>query len=302
MMEKMDRFKFSDIPGIFKPKLKIKDIQKAIRGKTGITEENQRFQVVCNLPHFGLYNTEDSFWDFFELEICDVSRFRVKLEKEYYQEDVFLDLNKKVEELKQLIFEQTKIPVDRQKICLNELEKDNCAILKDEDLFKDQITIKIEEQSNDKIYVKYPDSTIKEITTDLCITGFKFIKNIDSESLDEKSPLGFHIKYNLFFNGRKLDFQNLLVNSGIKNGDTIELRERKNMKISVKHLTGKVTEFKLDPFDSTKLLYIFVDMMEGYSPILQRLIFQGHQLSDNKTLNDYNIQDNSTVNLVLRLG
>ena len=94
----------------------------------------------------------------------------------------------------------------------------------------------------------------------------------------------------------------LLVSSGIKNGDLIELKERNNtFPIFVKTLTGKTIIANVDSTDTIYHLKILIHIFEGIPPKEQNLIFEGRQLEDAKTIVDYNIQKESKIHLVLRL-
>ena len=201
-----------------------------------------------------------------------------------------------------MIFEQTKVPIERQKFYLDNRELSNSSSLNSENLFKKNLIIKIPEKLNDVVYIKYPNSQIKKIDADLCDTGFKFLEKLCKE---EKNILNysssFEINYNICYNNKILAFDSLLANSGIKNGDTIELRKRNNMLIFVKTLTGKTLTLNVDPYDSIGIFKIFIQIREGIPPSEQRLVFDGRQLEVNKKFIDYNIQNESTLHLILRL-
>ena len=225
----MKEIQFSTFPEIIKPNLKIKDVKTIIKNKTGIKEENQRLRV--SFDYFDQSNSEQPFWDKFLMEIYDISQYRTRLQRDLYEKDVILDLNKKVEELKQMVFEQTKVPIDRQQFYLNDQELNNDWSFNEQiniDLFKDNIYIKITKQLNDIIYIKYPNSEIKEITTDLYNTGFELLNQIDNYTSDYYSY--FELKYNLFFKDKKLAFDDLLINE-IEKEDLIKLYYRKTYQI-----------------------------------------------------------------------
>ena len=72
------------------------------------------------------------------------------------------------------------------------------------------------------------------------------------------------------------------------------------IQLFVKSLTGSTIVANVTTIDSVETIKAKIECEEGISSDEQRLIYAGKQLEDGRTFSDYNIQRNSTVDLLLR--
>lgn len=293
----MQSFYISTFPELLKNP-DMKEVKAMIKNKTGIKEEDQRYQIT-----FNYYGDGSKFFDNAKLNIYDNSKYRAKLVRHSYFQDFILELHEGAgtnQQVSQKIFEQTNVPIERLKFISDEFDSSYYHTEENYDVnsFRDKISlIKITKELNDIINIKYPNSEIKEIKTDLFNTGLELLEELQNNKIQQSSD----IKYLLVHNNKNLFLEDLLINQGIKNGDLIEINNTGMIHFSIKNLTGKTIKIETPPNISVKLLKYFILIKEGYPISEQRLVFDGKQLENSKSIAEYGIQNESTLTLVLSL-
>ena len=78
-------------------------------------------------------------------------------------------------------------------------------------------------------------------------------------------------------------------------------RSLHKMQIFVKTLTDRTLTVKAEPSDTVESVKAKIEVHLGIPLQEQRLMYGGRQLQEGRTLSSYNIEDKSTLHLVLRL-
>ncbi|KAK7274507.1 hypothetical protein RIF29_15599 [Crotalaria pallida] len=105
----------------------------------------------------------------------------------------------------------------------------------------------------------------------------------------------------LIFEWRELEDRRTLGYYNIQKGSTLQMALRAGMHIFVKTIIGETIILKVESSDIVEDVKEMIKAREGIAVDQQRLIFNSKQLEDLQTLAHYDVRNESTLHLILRM-
>ena len=205
----------------------------------------------------------------------------------------------KIENIKEKIYEYSKIPLEFQILSYQNIELDNNKTLNDYNI-NNKSTLNLFLKSKNGIIIKLERPTGKVAWLD--VNTSETILNI-KKLLEDKIHL--LVKYQkIKYNGIELNDEETLSQHNIKNESVLEVifkSEKTGNVVFIKTLIGKTIVLDVKPDYTIEDIKELAYDQEKIPIDQQRLIFKGKQLEDYKTLEQYNIENESTLHYVLKL-
>ena len=220
--------------------------------------------------------------------------------------EIKLDIQKTsytVDEFKQLIADQLFIPKHRVKLLFDDEEKDNNQIINDIECEKFELGINSEPQENDKVDIEVVDCRRQVEQKENFEVKVDLYGDLLEQICDLKNIInsGLYLMYQDTFS----DYQYKMFadhHSGQKiKVELYDVEKDGNMELYLKTLTGNTITLNVDQYEHVGYLKTRIFEKEQIPVGQQKLVFAGKLLEDNKTLENYNIEKECTIQLFLKL-